>query len=83
MPHLVDQRSKRVFNTDIGLIVPDRVHSFLLLLTSIERRVTVVLLDENVGIARPSSVHGNQLPPAQDGHLHSEVGAAAEQLLLL
>ena len=81
--YLVDERSKRVFHTDICLVVPHWVDSFLFLLTSVERRVTVVLLDENIRITGPSSVHSNQLSPAQDGHLHPEVGAAAQQLLLL
>ena len=81
--YLIDQWCERVFNTDICLVVPHWVDSLLLLLTPVERSVTVVLLDEDVGVAGPASVHGDQLPPAQDGHLHSEVGAAAQQLLLL
>ena len=64
--YLVDQWSKGIFNTDICLIVPHWVDGFLFLLTSVERGVAVVLLDENVGITGAASVHGYQLPAAKE-----------------
>ena len=42
-----------------------------------------VLPDHDVGVASSAAVHGNQLATAQDGQLHSEVGAGLQHSELL
>ena len=79
--YLIDKRSEGILHADIGLVIPDRIDSLLLLVAPVES--VTVLLDEDVGVAGPAPVHGDQLPATEEGDLHPEVGAVGQQLLLL